>query len=338
MVRDTLFVSEDGRGLLALAGETLTLVPGGDLFADKPVYAVLPEPEGGLVVGTATDGLFRRANGRFVPMRTDADSLLTPGFLYNGVTLPGGALAFGTIRRGGVLLSHEGRLLRRLGPEMGVPDDPILGLFVDREGALWMAQDGGIVRLDLAASMTRFDEPLGIGGAVEKVVRHRGRLYAATREGLRRLETRTGGMPHFQGTPGLEGQTWDLVSTGEGLIVGGQGGAYVVRGTRVARIRPAGHVYALYRDPDAPDRIFAGLDDGLAVLERRGGRWRDAGRIEGVTEEVRSIARTGPRTLWLGTSYQGLLELVFPTDPRSPEAVERQRRFLRHAVALLLGW
>ena len=59
------------------------------------------------------------------------------------------------------------------------------------------------------------------------------------------------------------------------------------------------------------------------MLERRGGRWRDAGRIEGVTEEVRSIARTGPRTLWLGTSYQGLLELVFPEDGDGPPEVYR---------------
>ncbi|WP_457651474.1 ATP-binding protein [Rhodocaloribacter sp.] len=322
-VRDTLFVSEDGRGLLALDGDTLRLVPGGDLFADKPVYAVLAEPDGGLLVGTSDHGLFRRAGRAFAPMPTDADSLLTSGFLYNGVTLPGGALAFGTIQKGGVILSREGRLVRRLVPEMGVPEDPILGLFVDREGALWMAQDGGIVRLDLASPMTFFDRALGFGSTVDQVIRHQGRLYAATNEGLRRMETQPGGAPHFRSTGGVEGQVWSIVDVGDALVVGAIGGAYVVRQGRAERIRAARHVFTLYRDPDAPDRIFAGLDDGLAVLERRDGRWRDAGRIAGVTEEIRSIARTNPHTLWLGAAFQGLIELDFHDGMDRPPGVFR---------------
>ncbi|WP_456427063.1 ATP-binding protein [Rhodocaloribacter sp.] len=322
-VRDTLFVSEDGRGLLALAGDTLALVPGGAVFASKPVYAVLPEPDGGLLVGTSDHGLFRRAGRAFAPMPTDADSLLTTGFLYNGVMLPGGMPVFGTIRKGGVILSPEGRLVRRLAPEMGVPGDPILGLFVDREGALWMAQDGGIVRVDFSSPMTFFDGTLGFGSTVDQVIRHRGRLYAATNEGLRRLETQAGGVPHFRPVGGVEGQVWKLVDVGDALVVGAIGGAYVLRDGRAERIRTARHVFTLYRDPDAPDRIFAGLDDGLAVLERRGGRWRDAGRVEGITEEIRSIARTGPHTLWLGTAFRGMIEVDFRDGMDRPPGVFR---------------
>ncbi len=326
VVRDTLFVSEDGRGLLALEGDSLRLVPGGAVFAGKPVYAALPAPGGGLLIGTSDHGLYRRAGRAFAPAPTDADSLLTTGFLYNGVMLPGGMSVFGTIRKGGVILSPEGRLVRRLTPEMGVPEDPILGLFVDREGALWMAQDGGVVRLNLTAPMTFFDRTLGFGSTVDQVLRHRGRLYAATNEGLRRLEATPGGVPRFRPTGGVEGQVWKLVDVGDALVVGAIGGAYVVRDGRAERIRTARHVFTLYRDPDAPDRIFAGLDDGLAVLERRNGRWRDAGRVEGVTEEIRSIARTGPHTLWLGAAFQGLIEVDFR------DGMDRPPRVFRYGV------
>ncbi|QXD16272.1 response regulator [Rhodocaloribacter litoris] len=322
-VRDTLFVSEDGRGLLALAGDTLALVPGGEVFAARPVYAVLPLPGGGLVVGTASDGLFRRSGGAFVPMPTGADDALRNGFLYTGVVLPGGPLAFGTIRRGGVVLAPDGRLLRRLDPSTGVPEDPILNLAVDREGALWVVQDGGLVRLETNNPMTVFDEALGIGGTVEAVARHRGRLYAATREGLRRLEPGPAGIPRFAPVPGFDGQIWDLVDAGETLLVASAGGVYALRDGRAERLLTAGHAYTLYPDPGRPGRVWAGLGDGLAVLERRAGRWVAAGRVEGVTEEVRSLARTGARTLWLGTSYQGLVEVVFPGDETAPPAVYR---------------
>ncbi|GIV61124.1 MAG: hypothetical protein KatS3mg043_2213 [Rhodothermaceae bacterium] len=277
-VRDTLFVSEDGRGLLALAGDTLALVPGGDVFADRPVYAVLPLPGGGLIVGTASDGLFRRSGGAFVPMPTGADDALRNGFLYTGVVLPGGPLAFGTIRRGGVVLAPDGRLLRRLDPSTGVPEDPILNLAVDREGALWVVQDGGLVRLETNNPMTVFDEALGIGGTVEAVARHRGRLYAATREGLRRLEPGPAGIPRFAPVPGFDGQIWDLVDAGETLLVASAGGVYALRDGRAENLLLAGHAYALYPDPDRPGRVWAGLGDGLAVLERRAGRWT-AGRV-----------------------------------------------------------
>ncbi len=322
-VRDTLFVSEDGRGLLALAGDTLAPVPGGDVFADRPVYTVLPLPDGDLVVGTAGDGLYRRAGRAFVPMPTGADDVLRDGFLYAGAVLPGGPLAFGTIRRGGVVIAPDGRLLRRLDPSAGVPSDPILNLALDREGALWVVQDGGLVRLETNSPMTVFDEALGIGGTVEAVARHRGRLYAATREGLRRLEPGPEGGARFAPVPGLDGQIWDLADAGATLLVAGAGGVFTLRDGRAERLLSAGHAYTLYLDPDRPGRVWAGLNDGLAVLERRAGRWVAAGRVEGLAEEVRSIARTGPRTLWLGTSYQGLVEVVFPEHGSDPPAVYR---------------
>ena len=310
-VRDTLFVSEDGRGLLYLTSDSLTLAPGGEVFADKPVYSALPEPQGGLLLGTAGDGLFRRRSRRFVPFHTEADSLLTTGFLYNGVVLPGGLLSFGTIRKGGLVLDRAGRIRKRLTSESGVPHNPILGQFVDREGALWLAQDGGVTHLEINTPMTFFDASGGIRSTVWKIIRHNGTLYAATNKGLQRLVTRPGTNARFQRNPELVNQVWDLLSIGKDLIAGASRGVFVLREGHVRRISQLDQAYSLYRDPARPDRIYAGFREGLAVIRRVDGRWIDEGRIAGVKDEIRSIVRTDANTLWLATSVKGLRELHF---------------------------
>ena len=57
--------------------------------------------------------------------------------------------------------------------------------------------------------------------------------------------------------------------------------------------------------------MFVGLFDGLASLRLDAGKWVFEGRINGVSDEVRSIEEDTDGRLWLGTAANGVLRAAF---------------------------
>lgn len=70
-------------------------------------------------------------------------------------------------------------------------------------------------------------------------------------------------------------------------------------------------------------------EHGMRMLENTEDLWQ--------REELPHLAAALYNMIFGYFANAGLLEMVFPVDPLSRESVERQRNFLRHAVALLLG-
>jgi signal transduction histidine kinase len=303
----------------------------GQPFAWESVYAVLPHPRG-LLIGTRTQGLFVLDEGGLRPFRTQADVYLGLYRPYNAIVLERVTtqrLYVITTFGGGVLLMDAaGRLVRIYREDAGIaPDDLVLHAALDRQGGLWLAMNNGLRRVDVLTPLTQFGLVHGLGGTVYDMVRHAGTLYVATSTGLFRLVPGTegvgaGGQPHyarFEQVPGIPEQVWALLSDATGLLVATNDGVYLLQpgGPQVLR---ADKAFALYRSPSDPDRLFVGLKDGLAVMEREGGTWREAFTVEGIGDEVRSMEEDGTGRLWVAPLQGGLRRLTWrtrtPTKPR----------------------
>lgn len=228
-VRDELYVREKGRGLLRLQGDSLRLVPGGARFAEERVYAMLPYGEERMLVGTRTEGLFLYDGRAFTRFRTEADAFLQDNQLYQGAVLPDGSFALATMRGGAALVDTSGALLRLLDEAAGLRNETVLSIAVGPQGGLWLGLNDGLARVDVPAPLSFYDEQAGLRGVVQSVTRHRGRLYAATYQGLYRLAPSAAGRsPAFEPVPGLATRCWSLLSTRRGLLAGCSDGVYRV--------------------------------------------------------------------------------------------------------------
>ena len=119
------------------------------------------------------------------------------------------------------IISKQGSLLRVLDESSGVHDALVLNAQTDREGGLWLALGNGITRMEMPGPFTRFQEARGINGAIMAVLRHQGKLYMGGDQGLF-VRVNAGGKaisPLFVKQENIEGQTWDLLSTPEGLLI-----------------------------------------------------------------------------------------------------------------------
>ena len=265
-------------------------------------------------MGTGEDGLFERVNGRFRRYETEADTLLTNTWLYTGTTLPDGTIALATIGDGLLFLGPEGTLLR----QDAARGKPVLGLHVGPQDGLWAMLDGGLLRYATDAPLTRFGRDEGLSGPLSALSRHRGVLHVGTNGGVYRMRTRPGASARFEPLDGSLGrmQTWDLLSTADGLLISTLKGVWVGREGRSPR-RIDGieeHVYGLHRALRDSARVYAVGDKGLYVLVNREGFWKLQSHPEATRLVMRNLHQPHPDTLWAGRTYGGTVRIHLGSD------------------------
>ncbi len=327
VVRDTLYVDQTDVGLMRMVGDSLRLVPGGERFASRRIYVMLPYDDHQLVIGTMEDGLFLYDGFAFHPFRTEADSRLRQNQLYRGITLPDGTIALATIRGGVVILDQHGRVRQSVDMTTGLQDNTVLALQTDQQGGLWLGLFNGIAHVETPAPLSLFGEESGLRGGVVRLIRHQGILYAATSLGVFYLDPAKAHTTAFQPVAGIATQCWSFLAIGDDLLVATTDGVYKISKNKATSL---GLLFkgaaALHRSRQDGNYIFVGMGFNLALLRLNNGKWTNAGKFSGIEEEIRSIAEGEDGTIWLGTKSQGILRLGPPTLDPAP-AASRVDRF-----------
>jgi signal transduction histidine kinase/DNA-binding response OmpR family regulator len=333
-----LYIGQPETGLMKMVGETLEEVPGGRQFVEESRLVILPYGGGRILVGTRADGLFIADGKAVTRFPTDVDGWLRNMDLYRGAELPDDTIALATTGGGMAIIDRQGRLLQHLDAASGVGDS-LYYVFPDKQGALWVGMDGGIARVETPSPVSAFDRTSGLaGGSVSYVHRHAGILYAATSRGVYYLDASSTstrpGMPRqstasFAPVKGISttvqcwwflsvddpsgrGPSQLLVATGDGLYRIDRDRAVPIRESVAGSFQPA----VLYHSKRDPSRVFVGLFDGLASLRLEAGQWLFEGRVDAVSDEVRSIVEDADGLLWLGTAAGGILRVDFASSPQ----------------------
>lgn len=323
------------QGLTRLASGRLVPVPGGEVFAGRRVDQVLPAA-GGLLVSVRGEGLFLLRGGQAEPFAPEASRWAVDNKIIDGLRLPDGRWVLGSLLGGILLLGPDGAVDQVADTSVGLPDDMVAGLAVDREGSLWVALNNGLARVEVASPLSLVDGRSGLKGSVYAIARHRGALWVATSAGLFTSMGAGGGsgLMRLRAVPGIPPSAWSLLSAGDDLLVGTAYGISIADATG-SRALPWSWstVYTLTLSAAVPDRVWVGFEGGLAALRRHGREWRLEGRVDGVTSEVRSIVESGG-VLWCGTVLDGLLRVEVPSGWPAATATVRRVQPPRETTAV----
>lgn len=320
VVRDRLYVRETDVGLEELVDGKLRIVAGGKRFATEKIYVLLPwsDPgsgKQGLLIGTRKNGWFTFDGSQYSPWLTDATVALAHDQIYGGLWLDNGALAVGTLQGGVFLFDRQGRQTGHFRRSDGLINDTVFAMYEDREHGLWLALDNGVARINIASPLTYFSPNSGLDGAVLSIGQFGGSLYAGTTKGLFQLHANDDGNAHFSRVKGLEGQTWSILDTGESLLVGNSYGIYVVNGTDSKPVSTGdATAFIMLRRHAQPSVIYVGSDQGVLLLQRDGSHWKNAGKLPGISSQVRTMADGSGRHIWLVSEDRGVLRVTLPGD------------------------
>lgn len=312
-VNQRLLLRERDSGLLEWKNGQFRDVPQGHFFKNKAVYLIEPYSEGELLIGTRHHGLFLLSEHGVTPWPTNVDQQLAQAELYSGLTLQNGHYALGTVHEGLFILGRDGQLIEKITKASGLYDQNIRALFQDHQGGLWLALDHGISRLAMGAALSVFNSHRGLEGNVFALHRHANQLYAGTSLGLFKLQGSEYGTARFERLEAMRKQTWDFLDFQQQLLVATSSGLYQLHDDKLALIRPSAQATkVLAASVQNPQRLYIGLQDGLASMRYVDGIWQDEGKIAGITGNLNSIVETTEGELWVGTLANGIYRIKLP--------------------------
>ena len=304
------------KGLHRFDVQSLRVSP---LGFDKRVLHILRRTDGKAIAVTREDGLFVIDNDTPVPFAPAVKEWLAGKLVSGGARLRDGRFVVTTPKNGLVIFDANGEIQQVIAAGSGLPDAILSEAYVDREGALWLAMEGPIVRIDVTAPVTVFDARGGVRGGAGDVAQFDGKLYTATTHGLFEIDARG----NAKRVEPMEEGAWRLLVVDDELLVGTTKGIY--------RIKPGGplehiiemerELYDMHRSPTNPSRIWIAFGDGVGSIRRANGTWTFEGDVRGADHESNSVLeRNG--VLWCGTVFNGILQVL---NPRG--ATPRVRQF-----------
>ncbi|HEX8155596.1 MAG TPA: hypothetical protein VF698_20860, partial [Thermoanaerobaculia bacterium] len=238
----------------------------------RRVSLALDNGNGELVLVVRDAGIFKRVGNVEKPFAPEAAQWLKEKMVTGGCRLADGRIVITTRQDGLVILLPDGAIEQFIHDDAGLPDAVLAEALVDREGALWLAMEGPIARIDIASPVSLFDARRGMKGSVGDVARHDGRLYTATSHGLYAIDER-GTATRVEG---FQGAAWRLLPLGGELLVATSRGLHRVRGNGAAElVGPADwEIYDLSRSQADPSRVWLATHNGIASVRSVGGTWQ----------------------------------------------------------------
>ncbi len=305
-----------GIGLTRLEGDAFVPVPGGEVFAEGPLFHLFDTEAGALAIGE--QGFFRLGAEGLVRVAAADNDWFGRFPPYSGIQLEDGGFIFGTY--GGELLHFSAEL--KLVALHDIAPYTVFDLALDREGGLWAATEGNLIRLRYPSPWSLHDAGSGLVSRATDSVVYRGKLYVGTSLGVLRAHA-VEGATRFEPAIATELEANALYADDDAMLVADRFGVlrYVDEETSPERVLEADTPSYLMPSLAVPDRLFVPANDGLDLLRKRDGRWRHEVAIEIGEVSITGMEETRAGELWLGDSRGGPLRMRFAEDG---EVIERR--------------
>ena len=312
-VHGKVYISIADEGIFQLIGDTLKLIPGGDLFKSVRPTVALPYGNQSVLFASKGSGLYIYNGVITTRLENEIEDYLDDNLLYAGQRLPDSTYAFATLRGGVVIMDENGNLKGIITENDGIANNQVHGMAVDNQNALWLAHQTGISKLEPLSPYTLFDKKNGLEGTVASIARYKGKLYVGTYSGLFMLDNTVNNLPaKFHKIDEIKSGCFSLFNSGDELFAATANGVFKISGEDVVQINALLGCRALCRSNRYPNRIFVGHMHGLSTIKYLDGKWQTENNLYQIKEDIFSIAAEEDGTLWLQTSLQSVIKIKFP--------------------------
>ena len=315
----TIFLRREKTVLAQLVEDELKPIPGVEILADKKIFMTAPYDSQKLLLGTQTDGLYTydSKEAKILPFETKANEYLKANQLSFGIRMRSGDFALGTRNGGVVIIDTQGKIKQIYSKKQGLPDNYVRYIFEDSQLNLWLGLDKGISKIEHVSPISIYDDRLDLPGIVLSVARYgtSNELFVGTTHGLYYLTA----LGKFCLVPGMIGNCYFLLSTGDSLLAAANNGVFQVESNRVREIIK-NRSYILHPSFKDKKRIWVGTSKGLEslyVLNAPPGsktgkiHWQKEHKFEKIDQEIYSIVEDKNGSLWLGTATAGVIKVEF---------------------------
>ncbi|MGH1364928.1 MAG: PP2C family protein-serine/threonine phosphatase [Calditrichia bacterium] len=215
-VNDSIYIRRDKKQLIELTNTHLKLLPGINFQNGEEVRSVLPYNQNTLLLTTQRHGAFLYNGVNVSPTLPNVSNYLKSHFISMGTLLYDSTFAFATREAGLIVSDRDDNIQHVFDKQSGILSNKSLYANIDREGSIWLAQEGGISRIQYSLPFGTLKIDDGITNAIQS---YQNRMYIATSRGIFSLRSEDISMSN----PVLESElsnvaSWDFITIGQNLL------------------------------------------------------------------------------------------------------------------------
>lgn len=258
---------------------------------------------------TRNSGFYQIVDDKLVKWNIQANTELAKLNIFTSIQLQNGKFVLGTISNGLVLINTHGEIEYTINQKNGLGNNTVLSLFEDRDHHVWAGMDDGINCINVDSSIKTFIDYDGVLGTVYTSIVFKGLFYVGTNQGLfcRPVES---DKQDFQIVNGTAGQVWSLFNDeDENLLCGHHLGTFLIEGNTAKRISSVLGAWDFKVVPNRESLLLQGNYDGLYILEKTDGLWRERNKIEGFSNSSRFFEINDAHQTWVNHEYKGTFRL-----------------------------
>ncbi|MCK4662585.1 MAG: GAF domain-containing protein [Bacteroidales bacterium] len=308
-VNDRFYAREWGKGLLQLVNDSLHLIPGGEKFANEPVFVMLPYEKNSILIISRTQGIFiySKHMGVLKPQGfEEADNFLIKNQIYCGTKINNEHFVLGTLQNGLIIINKSGNIIQHINKKKGLQDNSILSVYIDSKNNIWAGLDNGTSYLTLNLPFRLFNEKTGLQGCATNATVFKNKLYATSSLGIFCKD----GNKDFFMLENTKGQSWTLTEIQGELFCGHYEGILKLNKGIVENIAPFRHTFDIIELINHPGFVIAGTHtNGLILLERKNGKLFLKNKIKGFDESSRYVQEDDKGNIWVSHVNKGVFRL-----------------------------
>lgn len=222
-----------------------------------------------MLVVTARSGIYSLQKNECNKVDFIDQAFLTDNQLFCASVIDN-KIALGSVQNGIFVIDLKYPIpMEHFNLDNGLKNNTVLSCFFDNDKNLWLGLDKGVSYIDLKSSIQPLfakDSPIGTGYC--SAVYH-GDLYLGTNQGLYKQD-KNGCNKLIENS---EGQIWSLSEHDNSLFCAGDNHILVISPHQTYQIGVRG-VWTVSDIAGTKDKLIAGLYAGLALLEKKNGKWQ----------------------------------------------------------------
>ena len=310
-IEQQLYYQVQGEGLFQVIEGQGILISSDTIFKDQSLVKLFKKDKG-LLVATQERGLHLWQDKSLTPWLEVNQFLVGDYTLYTALELNNKGYALGTVGKGLLILSEEGKLIEELNQERGLSNNTVLSLYEDKLSNLWLGLDNGINLINRSSAFKEYIDVNGQLGSIYTSAINGEYFYLGTNQGLfmkqRNIEEA------FELVDKTQGQVWNLTTIDGTLFCGHNRGALKVKGKEVELISDEMGTWLFKQHPTIPNLIFMGNFTGLYVMEKKGQEWVYRNKINGFDISSRFFEFSSPTQIIVNHEYKGVFKLKLDKD------------------------
>ncbi|HEU4716792.1 MAG TPA: triple tyrosine motif-containing protein, partial [Bacteroidia bacterium] len=315
-----LFIKHREIGLSEVQGDSLHLLPGGELFSSLPLTGILKWNDGMKILLTGEEGIYtmdeRNPRNYFSPRPVSTDSFLLNAGILGGRWMGDSVLCVNS-RTGIAFYNRNLRLKEQLTVRDGLAEQSVADAFTDKENNLWLCTMNGITCISYGAPDRYYGKAAGFDGVFNCACSLNGILYIGTNTGIyREVPSGIPGKRSFRLVRMRKTEVWRMRVVGNDLLAATSEGLLQVKDDKVIYLTNA---YANDISAYGSTEILVAEKNGLHYLKKdAAGNWQQQRYFEYDSREFINTSdladvpgKPGEREVWATTRMKEICRIRF---------------------------